>query len=359
MMATIRDVAKAAGVSAATVSRVLREDPTLSVQQETRQRVFETAEKLGYRKPEKREKSAENQKKQHHTYALLLVLSAVQESLDAYFLSIREGVESEATRLGLTAVGICRSVTDRGEAVRSRIAKEAEGLIVIGSFDALAVRAAFPEIQHVVFVDYVPEEPLGYDVVHIHLAHATVNAIEYLHESGAEKIMFLGGPRNVATVRGSFTDFAQEERAAAFVQHMQAIGCFVPELMLPLHDWSLDEAYDAVRAALTGGMRPEAILAASDILAIGAMRAIADAGLSVPDDVRVMGFNDMQGTAYLHPSLTSVHLYAREMGEAAARLLAERLDGRRSIPAALALPTKLIVRESTGVRDPEHEAVLL
>ena len=71
MMATIRDVAKAAGVSAATVSRVLREDPTLSVQQETRQRVFATAEKLGYRKPEKREKSAENQKKQHHTYALL------------------------------------------------------------------------------------------------------------------------------------------------------------------------------------------------------------------------------------------------------------------------------------------------
>ncbi len=356
-MATIRDVAKAAGVSAATVSRVLREDPTLSVQPETRQRVREAAEKLGYQKPEKRK--AAPQKKRIHAYALLMVLSDVQESLDSYFLSIREGVESEAARLGLTAVGLCRGTLDLDETERARIASEAEGLIVIGSFDARAVRAAFPEKQHVVFVDYVPEAHLGYDVVHINLVHATVNAIDYLHESGAEKIMFLGGPRNVTTTQGISETLSREERAATFVRHMQEIGCFAPELMMPLHDWSFDEAYESMRTTLAGGMRPDAILAASDILAFGAMRAIEEAGYSVPEDIRIVGFNDMHGASYSHPSLTSVHLYAREMGEAAARMLAERLDGRRAVPVELALPTKLIVRESTGVHDPEREAVLL
>ena len=357
-MATIRDVARAAEVSAATVSRVLSGDPTLSVQAETRKRVLETAERLGYQKPQRRSDEREA-RRPRHTYALLMVLSAVEESADTYFMAIREGIESEAARLGLAAVGICRGELDLAAAERARIEAEADGLIAIGSFDALSVRAAFPETPHVVFVDFVPEVNPGYDVVHMDLAHATRNAIDYLHESGSEHILFLGGPRNVTSSHGKAAAFSQEERAAAFVAHMQDIGCFEPSLMMPLCSWSREEAYEAVRGTLAGGTPVDAIIAASDTLAIGARRAVSDAGRSVPGDIRVLGFNDMKGAAYLHPSLTSVHLYAREMGEAAARMLAERIDGRRIVPELLTMPTKLVVRESTQLRDPERETMLL
>jgi LacI family transcriptional regulator len=344
MMATIRDIAKRAEVSIGAVSRILNDDPTLSVQAETRERVLRIAAELDYKPPIRRDKT-----KQRLTLALIMAHSRQQEMTDPYFMSIREGVEWQAEKSGFTIGCSFRGLGSLTLEECNRVAQDTDGIIVIGYVDAKEIHALFPKMDHVVFVDYQPDFA-SYDAVVADLVHATENAIDYLASCGNRKIGFLGGPKRQVSLEGH-TDCVEsvEERANTFQQHMKALDLYDESQFHLLSDWGSDFGYQAMKDILQSDQElPDAFLVASDMLAMGVLKALGEQGLNVPEQVRVLSFNDMQGAAFLHPSLTSVHIYAREMGIQAVKLLYDRIHSSREYPVSLTLPTKLMIRESTG-----------
>lgn len=352
-MATIRDVARRAGVAPGTVSRILNEDPTLSVQVETRDRVRAAVRELGYvPRYTKRSAAKEPARKgeaDSRRIAIVMANSESQEAVDVYFLLIREGVEREAARRGFVVSGIYRGVGSMTAEQGRCLAREMAGIIVIGTVNAAELGRVFSERQKLVFVDYMPEFST-WDAVRPALEQAMDNAFAYLESLGCRRIAYAGGPRFNVSLEGSHDGqpVVAEERAQAYERLLRSRGQYNPAYLLTLADWNAEDAYAGVQALLADHSAPDALIAGNDRLAIGAMRALQEHDLRIPEDVKVIGFNDIESLDYLQPSLTSIHLYAQEMGEAAVRLLDSRLTQPLGYPTCLMLPTRLIIRESTG-----------
>ncbi|KAA9005382.1 LacI family DNA-binding transcriptional regulator [Paenibacillus spiritus] len=326
-MATIKDIARGAGVSPAAVSRVLNGDLSLAVGEETRARIFAEAERLGY-KPGRLKQMKRNTERAGRTVSLLLWCSLEEERDDPYYASIRRGVELRCEELGLTL----------GQTLRGRqpaaAARKCDGWIVVGgSMELRELLDIHPDPGTIVLVDRYDDLP-EYDSVRLHFRQAVQQALHHLLELGHERIAFIGG--------GGFS----EGRSLHFERILREKGLFDPSLVRT-GGWSSADGYRMMTDLLEGPVRPTACFAASDPLAIGALRALHDRNISVPDDLSVVGFDDIDLAAYVQPPLTTIRAYPEQMGKAAAQLLIERLEGREA-PAHTIVGTKLIVRSSSG-----------
>ena len=152
-MATMRDVAKQAGVSMSAVSRILNQDPSLSVTEETRHRVMDAVRQLGYKLPIKRSAAS------HIGRSILLImsLSEQEQHADTYFLHIREGIERQADLLGVRIGGIFRGLDSLTPEESQVLQRENDGILVVGNIKPQEIQELFPEVEPVVFVDYKVE----------------------------------------------------------------------------------------------------------------------------------------------------------------------------------------------------------
>ncbi|NQX45157.1 substrate-binding domain-containing protein [Paenibacillus tritici] len=326
-MATIKDIAREAGVSAATVSRVLNNDLSLAVSEETRSRVFAVAGQLGYKPSRVRQLKRETELGSK-TISLLLWCTAEEERDDPYYGSIRRGVELRCEELGIRL----------GQTLRGRTAfaplRAGDGLIVVGGgFHPGELEKLHSDRTTTVLVDQYTERP-EYDSVRTHFRQAVDQALGHLLELGHRDIAFIGG--------GS----EGERRRHHFARIMQSQGCYDPAL-IRTGSWTSADGYRMMSELLSGVRRPTACFAASDPLAVGALRALHDHGVEVPAGMAIIGFDDIEMAAYVQPPLTTVRAYPEQMGKAAVQLLAERFEGREA-PSHTIIGTKLIVRETSG-----------
>lgn len=325
-MATIKDIAREAGVSAATVSRVLNNDLSLAVSDDTRSRVFAVAEQLGY-KPSRLRQLKRETELSSKAITLLLWCSAEEEREDPYYGSIRRGVELRCEELGIVL----------GQTLRGRNPlpplRADDGLIVVGGFDPKEFERLHADKSTTVLVDQY-EERLEYDSVRTHFRQAVGQALTHLLDLGHRDIAFIGGGGE------------GERRAHHFSRILQSQGCYDPVLVRK-GSWSSADGYRMMDELLAGAKRPTACFAASDPLAVGALRALHDHGVQVPAEMAIVGFDDIEMAAYVQPPLTTVRAYPEQMGKAAVQLLAERFEGRE-VPSHTIIGTKLIVRETSG-----------
>ncbi|MEK3792295.1 substrate-binding domain-containing protein [Paenibacillus sp. FSL R7-0204] len=327
-MATIKDIAREAGVSAATVSRVLNNDLSLAVSEETRNRVFSVAGQLGYKPSRVRQLKRENELGSK-TVSLLLWCSAEEERDDPYYGSIRRGVELRCEELGIRL-----GQTLRGHSTSVPLRPTGDGLIVVGgSFQPGELAKLHPDTSTTVLVDHYSERT-EYDSVRTHFRQAVDQALDHLLELGHREIAFIGG--------GS----GEERRRHHYTRIMQSQGCYDPAL-IRTGSWTSADGYRMMSELLAGVKRPTACFAASDPLAVGALRALHDHGIQVPAGMAVVGFDDIEMAAYVQPPLTTVRAYPEQMGKAAVQLLAERFEGREA-PSHTMIGTKLIIRETSG-----------
>ncbi|WP_238650352.1 substrate-binding domain-containing protein [Paenibacillus piscarius] len=326
-MATIKDIAREAGVSAATVSRVLNNDPSLAVSEDTRSRVFAVAGKLGYKPSRVRQRKRESELGSK-SVTLLLWCSAEEEREDPYFGSIRRGVELRCEELGLVL-----GQTLRGRNAQATL-RAGDGLIAVGgNFDPGELARLHPDPGTTVLVDQYLERP-DYDTVRTHFRQAVDQALGHLLALGHRDIAFIGGANE------------DERRRHHYMRVMQSQGCYDPALVRT-GSWTSADGYRMMGELLSGTKRPTACFAASDPLAVGALRALHDRGIQVPAEMAVVGFDDIEMAGYVQPPLTTVRAYPEQMGKAAVQLLAERFEGREA-PSHSIIGTKLIVRESSG-----------
>lgn len=327
-MATIKDIAKKAGVSSATVSRVLNYDHTLSVADDTKKRVFEAAESLSYEK--RTVKRYVDQK-----IAIVHWYTEKEELNDLYYLSIRLGIEERCKEIGMTPEVYFFNKIDTIKA------SDIEGVIAVGKFSPEQVTELEAISPHTVFVDSNPDSE-KYDAIVNDFEKATEKIVDYFIDTKHESIGFIGGSE---LLKGQ-EEPLEDVREKRFKTYMEDKGLF-EERFVYTGAFSVDEGYRLMQEAITdlGDDLPTAFFIASDVMAVGSIRALHEAGITIPDRVSVIGINDMSISKYIYPPLSTIRVYTEMMGRTSVDTLIERLEGRK-IAKKIFISSKLIIRES-------------
>ncbi|QCS52621.1 LacI family DNA-binding transcriptional regulator [Priestia flexa] len=338
-MATIKDIAQQAGVSIATVSRILNSDQTLSVADDTRKRVINTAKSLNYQSS-KRKNTAYSKLTETRSIGLILTTSQKDEVNDPYFLSIRLGIESicEAYHFKIENV----FVVGENEIPKGGL-NHLDGLIVIGAIDEKDLASFYYNKNRLIFVDYTPKGN-DFDVVTSDFEAATRDLIEKLEEMNHKDIAFIGGKVITKRLSDSAGEHHSERRQNTYERVMKEKGNFHSRYV-KVTGWDPIHGYEMTKELINQESMPTAIIVASDPLAIGALKALNEAGIHVPKEVSIVSFDDISAAAYLTPSLSTVKIHTEEMGKTAVKLLHDRLKGRE-LPIKVMLPTSFIARES-------------
>lgn len=328
-MATIKDIAKKANVSAATVSRILNQDESLSVTEETRNKVLKVAQELNYTKKKITE--------QQISIGIFQWYSLFQELEDPYYQSIRIGIENYCASRQIEVIRAFQSDSNYMEALKS-----VNALICIGKFNEQQIQSFESITKNIIFVD-MKTAKIHCNTIALDFRQAVIDALDYLSDLGHKHIAYLGGKEYLEDGNVYF-----EERKEIFVTYCKKHG-LIYEPYLSEDEFSAESGYQMMKKLIHEDHLPTAVFAASDPIAIGAMRALYENGYKIPEDISVMGFDDINVASFSNPPLTTIHAPAEFMGEYAAHyitLLAKDLSIEFQTPVRLTLPCSLSVRQS-------------
>ena len=331
-MATLKDIAQLASVSIATVSRVLNREQSLSVTEETRNRILTVAEELGYTKHLKTGESHKPKQK----IAIIQWVSEQGELDDLYYYQIRLGIEKRAQELDYD---ILRYFNDHP----FTLSEEVIGILCIGKFSRAQI-SAFEEYQKpLVFLDS-DTLSLGHTCIITDFYTAMKQVVDHFFNQGMNRIGILTGLEETTDQE----EIIEDKRLENFRNYSQAKGIYHDELVFQ-GSFTAQSGYDLMKEAIQnlGDQLPPAFFAASDSLAIGALRALQEAGISLPDRVSLISFNDTSLTKQVYPPLSSITVYTEEMGRAGMDILNKEVLHGRKIPSLTMLGTRLTLREST------------
>ncbi|OCA81177.1 LacI family DNA-binding transcriptional regulator [Pradoshia sp. D12] len=328
-MATIKDIANMVGVSIATVSRVLNYDNSLSVSDETKKRIFEAAEELDYQKKPKR-------KPIMYKVGIVNWYTEKEELDDLYYMAIRLGVEKrlEYHNMKFTNFSI--------EHLRSLQNEGFQGIIAIGKFSENQAEELKSVSSNLVFVDSSPNDD-QFDSVIVDFEKATRNILQYFLDQGHTKIGYLGGRE----IYKDHTSKIDDPRRTSFERFLSDMGLY-QEAYVYEGKFSVEDGYHLMKQAVKDHEDeiPTAFFAGNDSIAVGALRALQDAGVRVPDQVSIVGVNDISISKYMSPPLSTVKVYTELMGETAVDLLLEQFSGRQ-VSKKVSIATQLKIRGSS------------
>lgn len=329
-MATIKDIASIAGVSISTVSRVLNFDESLNVSDSTRQKILKIADELEYTSSSKKKKSKKNNK----NIGILCWCNYEEELADPYYLSIRLVVERICSER-------CINLVKLDENIDLKLVKELSGILVIGNYYTDMVEKMSNDNDNIVYVDYSPDES-KYDSVVIDKKKATFDLLNYIYEIGHRRIGLIGGK----DLNENYENMMIDERDIEYQYFMKCKGIYNPKYIYTASRFNFKSGYELTKEMLKEKERPTAVFVENDTMAIGAYKAIAEEGMTIPDDISIVGFNDQPSAKYMVPSLTTVKLSTEYLASAAIDLVLENIDGSRPYKKKVIIPTKLKIRKS-------------
>ncbi len=335
------DVAHRAGVSRTTVSFVLNDETgdKAPISEETRQRVLDAINELGY-VPDARARALRS----GDTNTIGLIIPDIR---NPHFWEIAEAVEQEARNAGyhLLVSNIALKYEYANDVFNDLAHRRIDGLILMGSFTVASekARASLEKYfkQRLPIVELSDHYSVHYEVDRVSSNYyaATKEAISYLLELNH---------RRIGLLLGTDTPELAEDRFKAYKESLQAAHIPAKDELIIQSGPTIEDGYQAMRHFLQLAERPTAVIAINDLLAMGAMRAISDAGLQIPRDISLVGYDDIAMAKYMVPRLTTVSKDVTGLGRSAVQLLISRLqepDGPYQLAHSFA---QFIVRESTG-----------
>ena len=329
-MVTISDVARAARVSETTVSRVLSHSEH-AVNAATRQRVLDAIEQLGFR-PNAVARSLFSKS----TQSVGLIIPDIA---NPYYAGIARGVEDLASQLGYSVL-LCDTDRNPGKelaAVNTLVEKRVEGIIFAGG--GSSQDSGLDEVSRAgIAVVLVGKHQMELPSVRVDNVGGARQAVEHL---------IRGGHRHIGCIRGPAQSMTSDERWQGFLEGMAEAG--LSTTLAEQGDFRPEGGYEAARALISRLPRPTAIFACNDLMAIGALRLAGEAGLEVPSDLALIGFDDIPISSYVRPPLSTVAVPMYEIGTTAMSMLRQVLSGDRIHPVSW-LPLRLIVRESSSTK---------
>jgi LacI family transcriptional regulator len=333
MRATLSEIAKAAGVSVATVSRVLNNSDH-PINEKTRQRIVEIAEELNYQ-PNLIARSLRMDSSK--TVGIVVenltspfippIVSAIQDTLKpanymSFILNTNQDPDVEI------------------ESIHALNNRQIDGLLFVATWDRSPRMIEEMTAKPFVFVHRHFQTYIDNSVL-VDERWGACLAVTHLADLGHQKI---------AMITGTGDWDATIYRKQGYLETMQALGLPIAADWIIEANWDVDGGFQAATALLHLGERPTAIFAQNDLLALGAIQAIQQAGLRVPEDLSVVGYDDREFSSMVRPSITTVTLPAAELGRQAAALLLRRMRGETENAPPLEVRGILIARESSARR---------
>ena len=305
-MATIKEIAEIVGVSSAAVSRVLNYDEGISVSEETREAIFATAEKIGYKKKVIYPK-IEN-------VALLYFTDNEDELEDVFYRGVREEVIKQAKKMNIRL-----QIYDRRDGM-SVIPRDLNAFIAVVWLTRKEINQLYKICPRGVFIGTSPDEKL-FDAVRPNMDSFVTQMVDYFVEKGHKKIGFIGGSdRNIDTGKPSM-----DIREWSFRQSVAYYHCLEEEYILISEKFTVDEGYRMGKELLKKSSLPTALCIASDTLAVGVLQALNEKGIQVPEQMALFSINDVNIAKYLSPPLTTIHIDIPCICETALDLLRNRV----------------------------------
>lgn len=334
-MATMKDVAKAAGVSLGTVSNVLNNVPTVT--EENRQKVLKAIKELKFIP-----NTAARTLKTKTSKSIGLVIPDIT---NPFYPELARGVEDAAKKAGLT-VFLCnndRNIQKEREYIRVLIEKNVDGIILVKPNIQAGEIDEIREKCEVVLVDINNIDDKEYDVVNVDDYQGTLNGLNILYEYGHKRIGF---------ITGLLESQSSRYRYEAYIDFLKEKGLEYDEALVKKGSYDWYSGYKAGSELLRLLDAPTAIFASNDLMAIGVLKAARERRLNVPYDLSVMGCDDIDMASLCTPQLTTVRQPKYEIGTASVELLLNRLnstDKNRSRKGKqIELKTEVIMRESVG-----------
>lgn len=329
---TLEKIAELAGVSRSTASRVLRNHG--SVSQRARERVLQVVQETGFQ-PNAAARSLAG----HHTNIIGLFITEVSRHIfnDPYFGRLIEGVTQAANQLDQTLTLFLLHEEEDAASVTARVVKNpfVDGVLISNTAkDNPVVPQLLEHNMPFVVVGRHDDPSISYvDADNLGGAHT---AVTYLIRQGYQRI---------GTLTGTMTNYSAIDRLQGYKDALRSRGRSVDQRLIHLGEFSSASGYHGTKKLLDNNV--DAIFAASDAIALGAMDAINEAGLRVPDDVAIVGFDDLSFAAKMSPPLTTVRQSIGRSTRMAVSILLDIVANRDTSPHRISLPTEMVVRAST------------
>lgn len=328
----MRDVAERAGVSVTTVSHVINE--TRPVSDKLQQRVINAMAELGYR-PNALARSL--RRKQSHTIGII-----VPDSVNPFFAEVARGIEDVSFEQDYSVI-LCNSDGDLAkELLYTNVLaeKRVDGILFV-AVSGVTTDHLLPLQARKMPVVVVDRDVPGaaFDSVLVDNAQGGRLATQHLIDLGHQRIGCITGPPDLTS---------SAERATGYRQALHENNLASDEKLIAGGDFQYRSGYEAARQLLAVDDPPTAIFAGNDLMAVGAICAVAELGLRVPADLSIVGFDNIRLASFTNPPLTTINQPKSKMGELAATMLLERMRNRELSPRRRLLETSLLIRQSTG-----------
>lgn len=330
MSVSLHDIAQATGFSVSTVSRVLS-NSDYPVRAATRQRVLDVAQEMGYR-PNLSARSLRTDRTD--TIGIL-----VDDIMSPFVPPIVRGIQDslDEHKIASLVVNSDWNPEREHEAISSLMSRPVDGIIFVEYSHRAQHKTLEQSGKPYLFVHRLFGAELQNSVVPDDEYGASL-AVQHLCALGHRRIGFITGPSGWHNAHSRFVGYC-----AVLAEH----GIRYDSALVQEGDWEFDSGYAAGRALLQVNPRPTAVFAANDLMALGSIYAVQDAGLKVPDDMAVIGYDNRDFTRIFRPQITTVSMPVYEMGHKAAELLVRQMQGGKPVDE-VKVKGKLVVRETCG-----------
>ncbi|EJW19288.1 LacI family transcriptional regulator [Paenibacillus alvei] len=344
-MVRLKDIAEKVGVSISTVSRVINHDDSRRISEETKQKIWQAAKSLNYHATSTANSKARTRTRNHSTpvstHAIGCILSLPDNKYNhPYFSPIIQGIEAKLLEAGASLAFLHTQAELKSPVLFESLLQsyQLSGIICVEGMKPALYKWLKERVPNIVGIDVAdPTVPvISYDRM-----NAARVAVGHLIQNGHRKIGFIGG-------KGLLGQLEREKRYRGYRIALEEAGCELNPNWVVDAEWDADRSYDGMKQLVKLEDRPTAMFCASDMMAIAAMRAVAEEGMSIPSDIAFIGVDDIEFAKYSSPPLSSIHIPKYEMGYAAAKALLDGLTAPYPTPFRMLLPFELVVRESTN-----------
>lgn len=321
-MATLKEISNLTGLSSATVSRILNNDSTLSVRSDTKKKVLEVAEKIGYKVSPKI-----NLQEQLHFLALYNY-SEELEFNDPYYLSIRFSLEEECKSLEINLDKIYNgNIND--------IEKKYNGVLCVGQFNNAQIKKIQKISDNIIFIDSCNNR--DFDCITADLKEISECIVDFFIRCDYKRIGYIGG-RDFENVL--------DEREEAFIKY-SLLKKVVDEDNFYVGDFTSSSGYNLAKIMIENGNLPDALFIANDSIALGVLKALNENKIEIPNKIAIISINDIPSSSFTYPALSTIKIHSDLMGRQSVRVLKDKIESNRTIPLKITVPFSLVLRETT------------
>ena len=331
-MATIREVAKKAGVSITTVSRILNNDDSFYVSKSTKEKVLKTVKQLNYVKKRKKNKISQS------NITIIKCFDEKIENEDPYFVSLKINLENMLRKIFLKIkIFNLDEIEKMAKRNEMSIFSFTDAIIFVGEINKEKLKFFKTLNGNIICVDVYDTDNIT-DYIKFDTRNSVEMVLNYMFKLKHKKIGLLVGRNKVVE---NLVDF----RERYFKEIMIKNGLYREEY-LKIGDFSMESGYFMMKEILKLEDKPTAVFCGNDSIVMGAYRAIREKKLKIPEDMSIIGFNDLKLSKYYTPPLTTIKIDTKLIAQETVNSLVELLEGKRDYHKKVFLPIELIERQS-------------